>query len=83
MILGTNCRFPETNCRIFDIKTGFLYLGKQDFGGERPVLAVAADIAAEALHDGVYPDQAEAVSLPLGAAEPLSLFPAVKLVKEM
>ena len=48
-------------------------LRKQYFGGERAVLAVAADVPVQPLHDGVDADKTEAMPLALGAAEQPSL----------
>ena len=81
MIPGTNRCFRGMNCSLSRLR-------KQYFGGERSVLAVAADISVQPLHDGVDANQAEAMPLALGAAEQLYppsgiFFPAVKLVKEI
>ena len=51
----------------------FSYLRKQYFGGERTVLAVAADISVQPLHDGVDAHESEAMTFALGAAEQLAL----------
>lgn len=50
-------------------------LGEQNLGGEGAVLAVAADVPAQPLHNGVDAHQPEAVALPLcGGEQPAHLF---------
>lgn len=51
-----------TNCTLSRLR-------KQYFGGEGAILAVAADVAVQPLHNGVNAHQTEAVAVPLCAAE--------------
>lgn len=65
--------FMSTNFFLLSPLPSHLLLRQQDLSRKRPILAVAADVAVQPLHDRVDPDEAETMAFALGAAEQAAL----------